>query len=294
VLIQSTGREMWRRREITIPIYQRPARALRYDTRVFTQALRATPRSLILASALFFAAAYFAVRFPHVPGAQAGSYVSTFLIALPSFVALFAYLGARGAALSLLALAAFGYAIETIGVVTGFPYGPFYYGDALGGRILGLVPFLLPLSYAPLVIGAVAAAWSPGSRHRALWVLRSALLLTLIDAVLDPGAASLGFWVWPEGGAYYGVPSSNYAGWLLSGTLAAALLLAAGRWRDAPPPGLLDSAVVALAFWVGVSGFSGLVLPALLGAALFAYLIHRRARLRSHNPGKATPGARRV
>jgi bisanhydrobacterioruberin hydratase len=261
---------------------------------MFTQAVRAAPRTLILASVLFFAAAYFTVRFPDVPGAEVGSYVSTFLIALPSFVALFAYLGARGAALSLLALAAFGYAIETVGVITGFPYGPFYYGEALGGRILGLVPFLLPLSYAPLVIGAVAAAWSPGPRHRALWILRSALILTLMDGVLDPGAASLGFWVWPEGGAYYGVPLSNYAGWLFSGSLAATLLLATGRWRDAPPPGLLDSAVVALAFWIGVSAFSGLLFPALLGAALFAYLLHRRARLRSHHPRKTTPGARRV
>ena len=242
-----------------------------------------------MVSLLFFAAAYFATRFPDAPGAEAGSYVSTFLIALPAFIALFGYLGARRAALSLLALAAFAYVVETVGVVTGFPYGPFHYGDALGGRILGLVPYLLPVSYAPLVIGAVAASWRSELQDRALWILRSALLLTLIDGVLDPGAASLGFWVWPGGGSYYGVPLSNYAGWLLSGALAAALLLAAGRWRAAPPPGLLDSAVVALAFWIGVCVFSGLALPALLGSALFAYLLHHRAQL----PGK-TPGSRRV
>jgi putative membrane protein len=260
---------------------------------VFTQYLRAAPRPLIAASALFFVAAFFAVRFPDVPGAVVGSYVSTLLIALPSVVALFVYLGARGAVTSLAALAVFGYAIETIGVVTGLPYGPFYYGDALGPRLFGLVPLLLPVSYAPLVIGAVGAAWSPDAQGRLLWVLRSALLLTLIDGVLDPGAAALGFWVWPEGGAYYGVPFSNYAGWLLSGALASALLLAAGRWGGAPPPGLLDSALVALAFWVGVAVFSGLLLPALLGASLFAYLLHRRARLASQLP-KTTPEARRV
>jgi putative membrane protein len=260
---------------------------------VFTQYLRAAPRPLIAASAFFFVAAFFAVRFPQVPGAEVGSYVSTLLIALPSVAALFGYLGARGAAISLAALAVFGYAIETVGVVTGFPYGPFYYGDALGPGIFGLVPFILPISYAPLVIGAVGAAWSSDAAGRLLWILRSALLLTLIDGVLDPGAAALGFWVWPEGGAYYGVPFSNYAGWLLSGALASALLLAAGRWSGAPPPGLLDSALVALAFWVGVAVFSGLFLPALLGASLFAYLLHRRARLASQLP-KTTPEARRV
>ncbi len=294
MLIHSTGREMCKRREITIPIYQRLAPALRYHARVFTQALRATPRPLIALSALFFVAAYFAVRFPDAPGAGVGSYVSTLLIALPSFVALLGYLGPRQAALGVLAVAAFGYAIETIGVVTGLPYGSFYYGDALGGRLFGLVPYLLPLSYAPLVIGAVAASWSPGSPRRALWIARSALLLTLMDGVLDPGAASLGFWVWPAGGAYYGVPLSNYVGWLLSGALAAALLLAAGRWRGTPLPGLLDSAVVALAFWIGVSAFSGLLFPALLGTALFAYLLHRRARLHAYHPAKMTPDDRSV
>jgi bisanhydrobacterioruberin hydratase len=259
---------------------------------VFAQVLRATPRPLILASALFFGIAYFAIRFPRSPGA--GSYVSTLLIALPSFVALFRYLGPRRAALSLLALSAFGYTIEAVGVVTGLPYGSFYYGDALGGRLLGLVPYLLPISYAPLVIGAVAASWKDGSGpvHRFFFILRSALLLVLIDLVLDPGAALLGFWIWPEGGSYYGVPLSNYAGWLLSGALAAALLLAVGRWRTAPLPGLLDGAILALAFWTGVAVFLVLVVPALLGVALIAYLLHRRSRLRP--VAKTAPGAERV
>jgi putative membrane protein len=261
---------------------------------VFTQVLRATPRSLILASTLFFGAAYFAVRFSAAPGT--GSYVSTFLIALPSFIALFQYLGARRAALSLLALSAFGYAIETVGIVTGFPYGSFFYGDAMGQKAFGLVPYLLPVSYAPLVIGAVAASWKDSSvlHYRLLLILRSAVLLVLMDGVLDPGAASLGLWVWPEGGAYYGVPLSNYAGWLLSSALATALLLALGRWRARPLPGLLDSAILALAFWTGVGVFSGLVFPVLLGAALLAYLLYRRSRLRPGSFGKTAPGAGRV
>jgi len=246
---------------------------------VFTQILSAAPRPLILACALALGAAFFATRFPDVPGASAGSYVSTFLIALPSVVALFRYLGRRRATLSLLALSAFGYAVETVGVATGFPYGTFYYGDALGYRLAGLVPYLLPVSYAPLVLGAVAASW--GSPRRSLHVLAAALLLVLMDGVLDPGAVSLGFWVWPEGGAYYGVPPSNYAGWLLSGLLAATILLTTGRWLDPPPPGLLDSSIIALSFWVGVVALSGMTIPTLLGITLFVYLLGRRARLRA-------------
>jgi bisanhydrobacterioruberin hydratase len=263
---------------------------------MFRQILRATPRLLLLFSPLFFGAAYFATRFPDVPGASAGSYVSTFLIALPAFVALLHYLGPQRAILSLLSLAAFGYTIETIGTTTGLPYGPFYYGEALGGKAFGVVPYLLPVSYVPLVIGALAASWNVGlgPNSRSGLVLRAAVLLTLIDGVLDPGAVALGFWVWPEGGAYYGVPVSNYGGWLLSGALAAVVLLAVGRPRGAPPPGAVDSVILALTFWIGVAVFSSLLFPALLGAALFVLFLYRRWRLRIGSSGKATTLGRRV
>jgi bisanhydrobacterioruberin hydratase len=244
---------------------------------VFTQLRRTTPPPLILACALSLVAAFFAVRYPNIKGASVGSYISTLLIALPSAVALFRYLGPLRATLSLLALSSLAYAIEAIGVATGLPYGTFYYGDALGPRLAGIVPYLLPLSYAPLVVGAVAAAW--GTRLRLLHILYATLLLVWMDAVLDPGAASLSFWVWPQGGVYYGVPLSNYAGWLLSGALATALLLAAGRWSETPRPALLDSATIATSFWTGVAVLSGMVIPTLLGATLFAFLLGRRSYL---------------
>lgn len=241
-----------------------------------------TPRLLIFASALFFGAAYFTVHFPDVPGADLGSYVSTFLIALPPCAALIRYLGLRRAALSLLTLSAFAYAIEMTGVATGFPYGEFHYGDALGLKAFGLVPYLLPISYAPLVIGAVAVSSGKSPVIRAL---SAALLLCLVDGVLDPGAAALGFWIWPEGGLYYGVPLSNYAGWLLSGTLAAALLLTTGGGRrGARPPGLLDGLIIATAFWTGVAVFSGLILPFILGTVLFAHFMRRRSTLSRSYP----------
>jgi putative membrane protein len=247
--------------------------------RVFSRLLRATPAPLLLFSAVSFAAAFFAVRFPEVPGASAGSYVSSVLLSLPAFVALWAHLGPRRAAAAALAVSAFAYAIESVGVTTGFPYGPFSYGEALGPKLFGLVPLLLPITYVPLVIGAAAAAWGP---HRlAPRVVIAALLLVLTDGVLDPGATALGFWTWTEGGAYYGVPLVNYAGWLLSGAVSSALLLSIGRAHTPPPPGALDSAILSLAFWTGAAVFSGLAFPAALGLALFVLFLARRAQLRA-------------
>lgn len=241
--------------------------------------LRSTPLWLILASAFFFGAAYFASRFPDVPGASAGSYLATFLIALPAFIAIFRFIGARRAIISLSAVSLSAFAIEATGVATGFPYGDFYYGDALGAKVFGLVPYLLPISYVPLVIGAAAAAYRDGLSHPVAWALRSAVLLVLLDGLLDPGATALGFWVWPDGGAYYGVPVTNYLGWLLSGAVASVLLLILGRWEGKPPPGMLDSAVISVSFWTGVATFGGLLFPAMLGAALYVFLLLRRTRL---------------
>ena len=246
---------------------------------VLPRLLRATPTPLLIFSAVSLAAAFFAVRFPDVPGASAGSYVSSVLLSLPALLALWTHLGARRATAAALAVSAFAYAIESLGVATGFPYGPFSYGEALGPKLFGLVPYLLPITYVPLVIGAAAAAWGP---HRlAPRVAVAALLLVLTDGVLDPGATALGFWTWTEGGPYYGVPLVNSAGWLLSGAVSAALLLSIGRAHTPPPPGALDSAILSLAFWTGTAVFSGLAFPAALGLALFVLSLARRAQLRA-------------
>ena len=242
------------------------------------------PRYLLLLSLVFFGIGFFAVRFPGMPGAGVVSLISTILIALPTLVAFWRFLDAGVATLSLIALSILGFTIETTGVVTGFPYGEFYYSNALGPKIAGTVPCTLPLSWVPLVIGALAAARPQkdgGRLWRPLWVLMTVVLLVAIDGVLDPGAASLGFWTWPEGGVYYGVPLSNYAGWLLSSTLASAVVLILGDWwKDMiPVPGLLDSSIIALAFWTAVALSTKLTLPALLGSVLIAYLLIRRRKL---------------
>ncbi len=239
---------------------------------------------LLLGCAVFAIAGFFAVRFPDTPGTTTGSLVSTVAIALPAFVAFFQRFGVRRTVLVLVGLSFLGFAVELMGVVTGFPYGEFSYAAKLGPRIGGLVPWTLPLSWVPLVLGAVAATERverPDSWLRWLsWGVAAALLLVAFDGVLDPGAAHLGFWVWPTGGAYYGVPLSNYAGWLLSSLAASALLLVLAPWGQTQPrAGMLDSALISLAFWSAVNAVAGLAVPALLGVALFAFILWRRSVL---------------
>ena len=41
--------------------------------------------------------------------------------------------------------------------------------------------------------------------------------LTAWDVFLDPRMVREGYWTWPGGGRYEGVPASNFAGWFVTG-----------------------------------------------------------------------------
>lgn len=125
----------------------------------------------------------------------------------------------------LVVLAAYTYAIEYVGVTTGWPYGEFSYVVELGPTIAG-VPLGLPLFFVPLALNAVLLVDVLLGERAGDWRVRvpaAVAVVLAVDLVLDPGAVALGFWTY-GGGAFYGVPASNYAGWLLSGTVAVAVL----------------------------------------------------------------------
>ncbi|WP_254765095.1 bisanhydrobacterioruberin hydratase [Natrinema marinum] len=133
----------------------------------------------------------------------------------------------RRALVPLVVLTAYTYAIEFVGVRTGWPYGPFEYGIELGPMLAGEVPLALPLFFVPLVLNAyLLSLLLLGERiEHALPRLFAAVAAVLaIDLVLDPGAVAIGFWSYDPSGGYYGVPLSNYRGWLLSGTVAVVLV----------------------------------------------------------------------
>ncbi|MFB6129986.1 MAG: bisanhydrobacterioruberin hydratase [Salinigranum sp.] len=149
--------------------------------------------------------------------------VGTLVMRLPLVAGLLPAVDRRAGAV-LLALTAYAYGIEFLGVSTGWPYGAFGYGVALGPTIAG-VPVALPVFFLPLVLNAsLLSRLLLGARadRRAIRVPVTVGLVVAIDLVLDPGAVALGFWTFAAGGAYYGVPASNYAGWVLSGTVAVA------------------------------------------------------------------------
>jgi putative membrane protein len=170
----------------------------------------------------------------------------------------------RKAAVALGALVAYSYGIEYLGVHTGVPYGDFFYGVDLGPTLFG-VPLGLPVFFIPLVMNAyllVVLLLGSLAASRPLRLVSVIAAVLAMDLVLDPGAVALGFWVYPDGGLYYGVPLSNYAGWVLSATVAVvALDVAFAREalldRLVDVEFMLDDLVSFVILWGGINAWFG-------------------------------------
>ena len=121
---------------------------------------------------------------------------------------------------------------ELLSTRVGVPFGLYHYsGETTGAELfLANVPFFSPLSFPFLAYASFCLArralgpGGAGSRAgRLRLVALSGALMTLLDVVIDPLAVRGGRWflghifAYPEGGIYFGVPLSNFAGWLLVG-----------------------------------------------------------------------------
>ncbi|MCK9331516.1 MAG: carotenoid biosynthesis protein, partial [Candidatus Cloacimonetes bacterium] len=152
-------------------------------------------------------------------------------------------------------------------VATGVPYGNFAYAADLGYRVFDHVPWTVAFAYLPMLLGAVTLAGAAvGTSWRRL-IPAGVLVLLLVDLVIDPAVVHAGLWVWTDGGAYYGVPVSNFAGWILTGTVYIALFRLVAGARSIPGT-VAASLLLILAFWTGYLTRNSLAIPALLGAAL--------------------------
>lgn len=113
---------------------------------------------------------------------------------------------------------------ENLGVLTGFPFGRYYFTDVMGPKLF-VVPVLLGLAY----VGMAYLSWTlahsilvngrtPSTRTRVVVVpLVAAIIMVAWDLAMDPvWSTVLRAWIWPKGGSYFGVPVSNFVGWFLT------------------------------------------------------------------------------
>ena len=185
------------------------------------------------------------------------------------------------------------WAAEFASTRVGVPFGFYHYTGATRGRELYVTdaPLMDSLSFTFLAYASFCLARAALGGRAGRWplALGSGFLMMLLDVVIDPIAVRGDRWFlgrifyYVDGGAYFGVPLSNFAGWALVGTLAIGgyLVLTRDGRGTRPEPGMaLYYAVLAfnLAVTAWISEWALLGLGLLLHAATAAVLFAVRRR----------------
>ena len=157
-------------------------------------------------------------------------FLTFFIVIIFSLTSLLHAIGSHGfkfAGIWIASTYSFALIAESIGVHTAWPFGSYYYSDALGVKLFE-VPLIVPLawcmlSYPLLIISRrLSLQWTP---------LIFGWGLMAWDLFLDPIMVDAEKWFWNDANrsvleipGVTGIPLSNAAGWLLCGVLLGALL----------------------------------------------------------------------
>ena len=118
---------------------------------------------------------------------------------------------------------AISWSYETSSILSGFPFGHYYYTDRLGPK-LWLVPVLIMPAYFSVGYLAWTIAHVLLDRFDDRLTAADALLVPVFasfvmvmwDLCMDPARSTIGAaWIWRDGGGYFGVPFANFLGWYL-------------------------------------------------------------------------------
>jgi putative membrane protein len=146
-------------------------------------------------------------------------------------------------------------AFENLSIITGFPFGHYHYSDNLGPKV-----FLVPSLIGPAYLGMGYLSWTvarlilSGIRPAAERVFAlpavAGFVMVSWDLTFDPAASTIArSWIWHDGGAYFGVPVSNFLGWYLTVYLFYQLFALYRSRRAARPRPAASGAPGVDAFW---------------------------------------------
>jgi putative membrane protein len=178
----------------------------------------------------------------------------------------------RGILTFVILCAVIGNLFENLGVYTGFPFGRYHFTDVMGPKIFA-VPILLGLAY----IGMGYVSWTvarvilgdagqplAGSRLVTRPLVAAFVMVAWDFSQEAIWADFVHAWKWHDGGPYFGVPLTNFAGWYLTVYLIyQAFALAA---REEPVAVNTKLWLTAVLFY-GVSAIGNLLVPAPAGVS---------------------------
>ena len=115
----------------------------------------------------------------------------------------------------------------------GLQSGLYYFTDLMGPKI-DKAPLSIGLSwmavfYMGWFMANLVCDGAPSPRRNSIpriivKSLVAAFIVSATDLVADPVSVEGGLWVWYDGGPFFGVPYSNYIGWIFVGTIILSII----------------------------------------------------------------------
>lgn len=105
------------------------------------------------------------------------------------------------------------FTVEWVGITTDFPFGAYDYYPTLGFLVAG-VPLTIAFAWVGVFLNSLFL-----SRQQSKWkrAVETGIWIVLLDLILDPVAAERKFWVWYDGGGFFGIPFENFVSWGIIG-----------------------------------------------------------------------------
>lgn len=166
-------------------------------------------------------------------------------------------------ALMLVATSALAFVLEVAGVASGVIFGSYQYTGALGFSAFDVPPaisaaWIILLAYVWHAISQLKLGRFSGAIAGAAW-------MTSIDLLIDPLAAGpLAYWHWLDGGVFYGIPLSNFAGWFGISLVLLGLL----NRRPLQSAGAKRIGLSVILFFTYIAIVNALWVPAFIGSSL--------------------------
>lgn len=110
-----------------------------------------------------------------------------------------------------------GFIAEYIGVHTGSLFGHYRYDGTLGTKLLD-IPLMIGVNWFLLIYSVGVVLRRSRFNNKLIRMLTGAIILTMLDMLIEPIAIRFNYWHWLDGG----IPFKNYVCWF---ALSALLLL---------------------------------------------------------------------
>jgi putative membrane protein len=101
----------------------------------------------------------------------------------------------------------FAFFAEVIGVKYGIIFGNYYYGEALGYKILS-VPVIIIINWMIILAGSISVS-EIISKNKIVIIFLSAFFAIIFDYLMEPVAMYFNYWSWANGT----IPFINYLTW---------------------------------------------------------------------------------